>query len=213
MDTRILELMDNIYNENGGKPMLLARFGDLFHEKRQTTDIHPLEQRIGKLVDASGKYKRFKPSPKDAWWVCLSEQEVDYVSDLPNIRNSLLLAFSKKIHDGMTRYYHKVRPYGFKDCEVAPTTPDYIKIDSTDILLSSDILPKDMSKDDLRKLSAHAIAWAERHGLAHDVIYVEKKETPPPSSLLDRLINALTEEDRKRISLPLDIIAKLAHYK
>lgn len=214
MDTRILKLMDDVYSENGGQPMLLARFGELFHEKRKTAELAlPLEKRIGMLVDASGKYKRVLPYPEAAWWVCLADQEVDSSSALLNIRNSLLLAFLKELPDGMTRYYHKTRPYGFKDFESEPTTPDYIKMDANDLRPSPSILLKDLPAQKRKELSAHAVAWAETHGLSHDVIYIAKKEMPPPSSLLNRLINVLVEEDRKRISLPLDIIAKLAHAK
>ena len=214
MDTRILKLMDDIYNENGCQPMLLARFGELLHERIETTEFAPpLEKRIGKLVDASGKYKRVQPYPKAAWWVCLADQEVDTSNALPNIRNSLLLAFLKELPDGMTRYYHKTPPYGFNDYESEPTTPDYIKMDASDLRPSPSILLKDLPAQKRKELSAHAVAWAETHGLSHDVIYITKRETPPPTSLLNRLINALVEEDRKRISLPLDIIAELAHAK
>jgi len=212
MDSSILNIMDEIYENNGRKPMLLSRFGDFLHDKKKIYKIDiPSGTRLSKLVDDSNKYKRAQPYPGAAWWICLKDQEVDHSCISSKVKNSLLFAFLKELPNGLTRYYHKIKPYGFKDCDVELAS-DYIRMDTADLRPQSLPIEK-LSVEEQKKLSAHAIAWAETHGLPNDAIYYIKRDDFSQNSLLSRLINVLSDEDRKRISLPLDIIARLINIK
>lgn len=213
MDASILKLMDDAYSANGSKPMLLARFGDFFHEKRRAEGIDtPLEKSISDLVAESGKYERFKPYSQAVWWIRLPGQEVELDNTLP-VRNSLLWAFVKKLPEGMLRYYHKTEPFIFKDCETELSNPDYVKIDTSDLWESAAVHPQDLSSQERSKLTAHVLAWAKAHELHENAIFSANDTTAPTTSLLSRLIAALSDEERRRISLPLDIIAKLERTK
>ena len=128
-----------------------------------------------------------------------SRTESSYLRFLP----AFWTAFRKPLAEGSRRYVSLREPIHFLDTSSTPQLEEYAEIqrrcivgfdaDTAEVLQS---LEKWLTSNDLD--IAHFVSTRKM-----------EKNRPPSNDLLDRLLRALGPDDLKRISMPLDVVAKL----
>lgn len=119
--------------------------------------------------------------------------------------HAVVLAFTRQLPAGHTRYLILSDTVHFRDIPADNDVPDNgVVIDAELVVPPSAGQSKAEVQDALDK---RVDQWLVQHALALDRVLEPPKASA--ASLWEHLLAALTEAERKRIQLPLDIVAKL----
>lgn len=124
------------------------------------------------------------------------------------VTGAVRLAFSRELELGKKRVLHLSPKPRFEDIE------DGAPIPSGAFLINRDLIVSEGAADEehLRKILGNIATWREDLGVGLEVISTSTKADEKNScSLLDMLLEQLTDAERKRVQLPLDIVAKLCN--
>lgn len=122
------------------------------------------------------------------------------------VTGAVRLAFSRELEPGKQRVMHLSPKPRFEDIEDgAPVPPGAALIDRSLVVAEGAA-----DEEHLRKILTNISAWREQLGVGVEVISTSTKTDEQVSrSLLDLMLGQLTDVERKRVQLPLDIVAKL----
>ena len=219
LDERIIELVQQSWDDNG-TPLLLSRLGAqdggeiarlakqeafslaAYLRDRLADDVLVIQHSTKPVVvgavpaDVEGE-----PADFDTW---LERTHGQSVGMPPRFHPAFWAAFRVPLDDEKRRYMSIVPPLRFIDAypEDRPEGDNYAEIESE--FINSDVEPSEVqvNLDD----------WLDANGLEAAPFLAANKPGGGRSSsddLLGRLLGALDYEDQKRVSLPLDIVAKL----
>lgn len=121
------------------------------------------------------------------------------------VTGAVRLAFSRELPAGKKRVLYLTPKPRFTDIDADAVVPTEAASVPSDL-----IMPGDMNDEEhLRKVLANIAAWRTRLGLDIDAVSKTKTEGHGSMNLLDLLLGQLTDVEKKRVQLPLDIVAKL----
>ena len=218
IDARIVELVQQCWREHQ-MPLLLSRLGT--QEDGRIAEV--ARQQAGGLADylrtrLSGRVRVIQHSTKS---MVIGAIPSDIAADLDGDFDPLLektysrsessflrfrpafwTAFRKPLHEESRRYISLTEPVHFLDRPSMEGLEGYAEIQRPYIVgFNAD------TAEVLRSLKK----WLAENGL--DIALFASRASddgrPPSADLLDRLLRALDPDDLKRISMPLDVVAKL----
>ncbi len=120
---------------------------------------------------------------------------------LRDVTRSLQAAFLRPIPHGFTRYILPSPKVSYVDVKLGESGP------SGAIWLDPQYLPEGARHGEGDHLLECILRWARAHGVEN--IYTRDTPPIPGQSLLAQLIAGLTHEELQRVTLPLDVVAKL----
>jgi hypothetical protein len=119
--------------------------------------------------------------------------------------HAVILAFTRQLPAGLNRYLMLVDTVHFRDIPGSSDAPENgVVIDAELIVPPAAGRSKAEAQEAFDK---RVDQWLQKHTLPLDCVLEQPKAAP--ASLWDHLLASLTETERKRIQLPLDIVAKL----
>ncbi len=209
-----------------GKVLLLARVPNLLRKKgvdlQQELAGRKLRDAI--LVDAVGKVRIVQnPNSLLEWGVLPSS--VDLPSDIGELfvakasdeadadhlryARGVWLAFSKPLEAGMTRYLVVGPPARLHDVEAGemPPSEGYL-IDSALIYEAAGELLPNEARDE--EIESRIRDWAKSKSIELDLLkskWVERRRKPGMKLIID--LSVLSQSEKSRILIPLDIFEKL----
>lgn len=219
LDQRIIDLVQQSWDEHQ-TPLLLSRLGaqdggEIARLAKQEAFSLAgyLRDRLGEdvrviqhstkpvVVGAVPADVQGEPADFDAW---LERTHGQSIGMPPRFHPAFWAAFRVPLEESKRRYMSLVPPLRFIDAfpEERPEGDNYAEIEWE--YIDSDVEPSEVQQnvDD----------WLEANGLEPQPFLAANKPGGGRSSsddLLGRLISALSVEDQKRVSLPLDIVARL----
>lgn len=158
-------------------------------------------------IDLSGDLNRYFPKKRAA--------EPTIAPVIPRYNRAVWAAFSQPATPHAKRYLTFEPVTNFIDSEDMPSVSDAKLVE--DEFLVSAVLAVDPAQR-ARKIAENIDAWSKRHGIPQNLLLASSKNLQNQAidekqSLLDLLLSALSENELKRITLPLDIVTKLKNYK
>lgn len=122
------------------------------------------------------------------------------------VTGAVRLAFSRELEPGKQRVLYLSPKPRFDDIEDGAPIPPGAFCINRDLIVAEG----EADEEHLRKVLTNISAWRERLGVGLDVISTSTKADEQGSrSILDLMLGQLTDAEKKRIQLPLDIVAKL----
>ena len=123
---------------------------------------------------------------------------------LPRLHPALWAAFRKPIGEGMERYVDRGEPLRFTDVGGGEEIKNALRVDRK-FIAGPEAWPEVVYEN--------AMAWLRENQLETSSFETEREARGttklPPNDLLGKLILALEPGDLERISIPMDVVAKL----
>jgi len=122
------------------------------------------------------------------------------------VTGAVRLAFSRELEPGKQRVMYLLPKPRFEDIDAGAPVPSGASPISRDLIITEGA----DDEEHLRKILTNISSWREQLGVGVDVISKNTTaDDQPQRNLLDLMLGQLTDADRKRIQMPLDIVAKL----
>jgi hypothetical protein len=114
-------------------------------------------------------------------------------------------AFSHALESGKARVLRLEPDFEYEDYDVSGEKPDGYDV-PTELIVPVGSVPRhqrnELIYDNIR-------AWAAQNGVLFRALLEAQTERPTKRSALDLLLSTLSDSDLSRISMPLDVVAKL----
>lgn len=221
----IVSLTDEAWKINQ-EGVLLARLGSEISKRAEIAKIELGDRKLSKFIDEElfGKVK-ILPSPDNPIVkiavpanATIDESNIKQyfpradpgkkATQASGVSHAIVLAFSRPIAEGKKRAIILSPVARFEDIEENQPAPDSAEILDSKWIISPEQISN--SNERSKKIIENIMQWRESLEISPTAISAKQKSTESSSrTALELFISCLSEADQKRITLPLDIVAKL----
>jgi hypothetical protein len=128
-------------------------------------------------------------------------------AEASGVTNAVVQAFSRELEHGKKRVITLSPSIRYRDIDLSADVPGSAKVVPSELIVTGEFSSEE---ERLRVTLSNIAAWRKSEELAPAAITAKPKvDEPEPKNLLSVLLANLSEQDRKRVQMPLDIIARL----